>query len=136
MILADTSVWIDYFHDGPTADAMELLLANDILCVNDVILAELLPQMIHRREQELIDILLALPKMQMNVDWDKIIAMQTENIRHGLNKVGIPDLMIAQNVIQSNAKLFTIDKHFALMSEFQGLSLFVPSENGIKNNGL
>ena len=128
MILADTSVWIDSFRGGDSKDAMNILLANDVLCVNDIILAELLPLMIHRKEQELIDILLALPKLQMNVDWDKIIAMQTENLRHGVNKVGILDLMIAQNAIQSNAKLFSIDKHFLLMSEFQGLTMFKPSE--------
>ncbi len=48
MILADTSVWIDYFHNGLTADSMEFLIEKDMLCINDVILAELLPS-INRR---------------------------------------------------------------------------------------
>ena len=128
MILVDTSVWIDYFHDGPTADVVEILLANDEACVNDVILAELLPSMNARNESEVRELLLALPKLQMNIDWNALVAMQTENIRHGLNKVGIPDLMIAQNAIQCNAKLFSIDRHFALMSGIQGLSVFKPEE--------
>ena len=124
MILVDTSVWIDSFHGGSCKDVMNLLLSNEEVCVNDVILAELLPSINIRNESEVRDLLLALPKLQMNVNWNELIAMQTENIRHGINKVGIPDLMIAQNALQSNVKLFSIDKHFELMSDFQQFSLF------------
>ncbi|MBR1402919.1 MAG: PIN domain-containing protein [Treponema sp.] len=128
MILVDTSVWIDYFHNGPTADAVDILLANGKACVNDVILAELLPSMSARNETEVRELLLAMPKLQLNVDWNELVAMQTENIRNGLNKVGLPDLMIAQNAIQSNAKLFSIDRHFELMSGIHPLAMFKPSE--------
>ena len=54
--------------------------------------------------------------------------MQTENIRNGINKVGLPDLMIAQNAIQSNAKLFSIDRHFELMKNIHHFEMFKPSE--------
>ena len=128
MILVDTSVWIDYFHNGLTADAVDILLVNGEACVNDVILAELLPSMNVRKENEVRELLLALPKLQMNVDWNELVAMQTENIRNGLNKVGLADLMIAQNAIQSNAKLFSIDRHFELMGALHSLQIFKPSE--------
>lgn len=128
MTLADTSVWIDSFHGGSCKDVMNILLANGELCVNDVILAELLPSMNVRNENEVRELLLALPRLQMNVDWNGIIAMQTENLRHGLNKVGLPDLLIAQNAIQSNVSLFSIDRHFALMSGFHPLAMFSPSK--------
>ena len=128
MILVDTSVWIDYFHNGPTADAVDILLVNGEACVNDVILAELLPSMNARNETEVRELLLAMPKLQMNVDWNELVAMQTENIRNGLNKVGLADLMIAQNAIQSNAKLFSIDRHFERMSGIHSLAMFKPSE--------
>jgi predicted nucleic acid-binding protein len=38
--------------------------------------------------------------------------MQTENLRQGLNKVGIPDLIIAQNAIDHDVELFAqmVDK--------------------------
>mgnify|MGYP002626740012 CR=1 FL=1 len=128
MILVDTSVWIDSFHGGDCKNVLDILLANDEACVNDVILEELLPSMNARNESEVRELLLALPKLQMNVDWSALVAMQTENIRHGLNKVGIPDLMIVQNAIQCNAKLFSIDRHFALMSGIHSLAMFKPSE--------
>ena len=128
MILVDTSVWIDSFHGGSCKDVMNILLANREACVNDVILAELLPSMNVRNENEVRELLLALPKLQMNVDWNNLVAMQTENIRHGLNKVGLPDLMIAQNALQSNAKLFSIDRHFELMGEIHSLQMFKPSK--------
>ena len=76
----------------------------------------------------LCELLLAVPKLQMNVDWSGLIAMQTENIRNGINKVGLPDLMIAQNAIQSNAKLFSIDRHFELMKNIHHFEMFKPSE--------
>lgn len=126
MTLVDTSVWIDYFHDGPTADVVDELLEQGELCVNDVILAELLPSMNVRGEDELRSLLLALPRLPMSVDWSGIIAMQTENIRGGLNKVGLPDLMIAQNAMQGNASLFSIDRHFSAMGGLHPLSLFEP----------
>jgi hypothetical protein len=52
--------------------------------------------------------------------------MQKINLANGINKVGIPDLIIIQNVIQNNQMLWTNDKHFYLMQEFMGLKLFDP----------
>ena len=43
MTLVDTSVWIDYFRNGITADMVDTLIKEDELCINDVILAELIP---------------------------------------------------------------------------------------------
>lgn len=52
------------------------------------------------------------------------IDMQTQNITNGINKVGIPDLIIAQNAINNNLLLFSFDKHFSLMRDLFGLNLF------------
>lgn len=116
MILADTSIWIDYFHNGKTADMVEILMARGELYVNDVILAELMPSILHRGETELEYLMTTLPKLSLWTDWSGIIRMQTENLKHGINKVGLPDLLIAQNAIQNHVKLFSIDRHFSLMS--------------------
>lgn len=124
MILVDTSVWIDSFHGGKCKQIMNELLARSELYVNDVILAELMPSILQRGETELEYLMLTLPKLSLWIDWSDIIRMQTENLKHGINKVGIPDLLIAQNAMQNHIKLFSIDKHFSLMSKHLGFKLF------------
>lgn len=124
MILVDTSVWIDYFSNGSTADALDKLIESDMICINDVILSELLPSINQRHEEELKELLLSFPKLQMKIDWNEIVFMQTKNLHNGINKVGLPDLMIAQNAIQNNVKLFSCDKHFQLIKNLFPLYLF------------
>ena len=124
MTLADTSVWIDYFHNGITADLVEDLISLNELCVNDVILAELLPSIEQRGEDELRSLLLSVPKLQLQIDWPELVFMQAENLRHGINKVGLPDLMIAQNAMQNHVRLFSCDKHFRLMAALFPIPLF------------
>lgn len=124
MILVDTSVWIDYFRNGSTADALDKLIESDMICINDVILSELLPSINQRHEEELKELLLSFPKLQMKIDWNEIVFMQTKNLHNGINKIGLPDLMIAQNAIQNNVKLFSCDKHFQLIKNLFPLYLF------------
>ena len=124
MILVDTSIWIDYFRNGNTADALDKLIESDMICINDVILSELLPSINQRHEEELKELLLSFPKLQMKIDWNEIVFMQTENLRNGINKIGLPDLMIAQNTIQNKVKLFSCDRHFQLIKKLFPLQLF------------
>ena len=125
MTLVDTSVWIDYFRNGITADMVDTLIKEDELCINDVILAELIPSINQRREFELKGLFLSIPKLQLRIDWDGLVSMQTENLRNGINKVGIADLMIAQNAMQNGIPLFSCDRHFQLMSAIMPLPLFL-----------
>ena len=124
MILADSSVWIDYFNDAPISDTVETFLLRDELCVNEVILAELLPSIRHRKETHLESLLFQLPRLRMWIDWNELVIMQTENLRHGINKVGLPDLMIVQNAIQNNVTLLSSDKHFSLMNQIFKFDLY------------
>lgn len=124
MVLVDTSVWIDYFHNGINSTHLDSLIDSGKACVNDLILTELVPSIRHRKETELEHLLLQVPKVSMSIDWTSLISMQTENLKHGVNRVGIPDLMIAQNAIQNDLALYSLDKHFSLMKEFLSLKLF------------
>jgi predicted nucleic acid-binding protein len=126
MILVDTSVWINYFSGHEGTLALNQLIDTNNVCINDLILAELIPSIRHLREHELGDLLYSIHKLNLVIDWNRIIHMQTENLRQGLNKVGIPDLVIAQNAIDHDVELFTLDKHFSLMSGINGLKLFEP----------
>ena len=89
MTLVDTSVWIDYFHNGITADVVDVLIEENKLCTNDVILAELIPSINHRREFELKELLLSVPKLQLRINWGGLVSMQTENLRNG-PAAGVP----------------------------------------------
>ena len=39
----------------------------------------------------LVDILYAVENIKIEISWDEIIRMQTENLKNGINKVGISD---------------------------------------------
>ncbi|HUX60497.1 MAG TPA: PIN domain-containing protein, partial [Ignavibacteriaceae bacterium] len=101
----------------------ELIDSNN-LCINNLILAELLPSINHKKETDLKELILTIEKIDMLIDWHQIIIMQTTNLKNGINEVGISDLIIAQNAIENNIELYAIDKHFALMSEVHELKLF------------
>jgi hypothetical protein len=98
-----------------------------MVVINDVIIAELVPFLYNAKEHELIDGILALPKNNLVIQWDKLIDTQKLNLSNGINKVGIPDLIILLNVIQNNQLLWANDKHFYLMQELTGLKLFNPA---------
>lgn len=83
--------------------------------MNDLILSELIPSLSNRKENELVDLLQAVTKTTLNIDWGNIVKLQTINLKNGLNNIGIPDLIIVQNAVQNNLSLYTVDKHFALM---------------------
>jgi predicted nucleic acid-binding protein len=49
--------------------------------------------------------------------------MQVTCLRNGINKVGIPDLIVAQHAMQHNLSLFSLDKHFRMLSKHVALKL-------------
>lgn len=86
MTLVDTSVWIDGFRGGESKEVLKKLIDNGSICINDIILAELLPSIRKRGETELENLLNLLPKVPIQIDWNGLIYMQTENLKHGINK--------------------------------------------------
>jgi predicted nucleic acid-binding protein len=122
-VLVDSSVWIDYFRSGRGANKLEILIEEDLIVVNDLILAELIPALHLRRQRKLIDLMRQIFCPPLETDWDELIGMQVTCLRHGINKVGIPDLMIAQHARQNGYALYSRDKHFKLMADHLSLSL-------------
>ena len=56
-ILVDSSVWIAFFQGSIPQDALfELIDANQI-CINDLVLSEIVPSLIMRKEKGLVDTL-------------------------------------------------------------------------------
>lgn len=124
-VLVDSSVWIAYFRgEGEVGDDLDFLIEENLAFVNDLILAEIVPPLRFRRKDALVGLLSLVSKHPMNVNWEDVIRMQVVCLRRGINKVGVPDLMIAQHANQNGLQLFTLDRHFRLMREFVGLELF------------
>jgi predicted nucleic acid-binding protein len=101
MVLVDTSIWIDYFKGKDTAILLNDLIDNNVICINDLILAELIPSIEHRGEYDLKELLFSITRIPIKTNWSSMIRMQIMNLRNGINNVGIPDLMIVQNAIDN-----------------------------------
>lgn len=122
LVLVDSSVWIDFFR-GSSHSYLDLLLSEDLACTNELILTELLPSLHQQNQREVIDSLLSLPQVELTVDWNIIRKYQVMNLQNGLNKVGIPDLIILQQVIDQKLTLYSLDKHFLIMREYLNFDL-------------
>lgn len=123
-ILIDTSIWIDYFKGGGQSAGLDFLISENAIVTNDIILAELIPFIHAKKELELISLLQAIKKYPLNIPWDQIIDYQIRCLQGGANGIGIPDLIIAQNAIQTECPVYTLDRHFTLMAEILGLRLY------------
>ena len=119
-ILVDSSIWIEYFNASKKINCslLDEMLDSKLVCTNDLILAELLPFLKIKKQNELIDLLNYVTKIPLIIDWPGIINFQESNLKHGINKVGIPELIIMQNVIRNNLKLYSLDNHFTLMRKY------------------
>ena len=127
-VLADTSVWIAYFkgraEDKSASDALDYLLTGDEALVNDVILTELLPSMQARGEAEAANLMGSLRCPALEIDWKGLRNLQKDCLCAGINKVGIPDLIIAQQAMRLDIPLFSLDRHFELIAKVAPLRLW------------
>lgn len=115
-VLVDSSVWIAYFRGTDDSDRLDRLIDDNLVTTNDLILAELLPPLYLRGLKRLIDLMGEIERIPLAIDWSRIIEMQVTCLRNGINNVGVPDLIIAQNALQHGLQLFTRDEHFSRMS--------------------
>ncbi|MCA9438861.1 MAG: PIN domain-containing protein [Candidatus Omnitrophica bacterium] len=123
-VLVDSSVWIAYFRGDETASEVDRLIEENLLVTNNLILAELIPSLEVRGEIHLIDLLKNIEPIPLEIDWNHLIELQVKCLQNGLNRVGIPDLIIAQQAMRVGLELCTLDKHFHLMSEIVELEVF------------
>lgn len=122
-VLVDSSIWVEYFRGSATTARLDFLIEENLVVINDMILAELIPALHLRRQHKLIGFMREVVCPPLELDWDDMIQMQITCLKHGINKVGIPDLMIAQHAIQNNLELYTRDKHFTLIAQYVPLKL-------------
>ena len=125
-ILVDSSVWIDYFRgsgDSGDTDDLDFLIDENLIVTNDLVLSEILPGLRLRRKWSLVKLLKDVSKHEMSIDWDDLIELQVTCLSNGINRVGVPDLIIAQHAIQNGLQLFSRDRHFRLVAEHLPLVL-------------
>jgi predicted nucleic acid-binding protein len=122
-ILIDSSVWIDYFREGKLSEIMDSYIDENLICTNYLILSELIPPLILRKKNKLVSILNEVSKIPLRINWNRVIHYQTLCLKNGINKIGIADLIIVDNVVENDLILFSLDKHFKLMSYHIELNL-------------
>jgi len=126
--LIDSSAWIEYFKGNKKYLFLNDLIKFNTICTNEIILTELLPSIIHKKEHNLAELLNAVEKNKLFIDWPEIRNIQLLNLKHGLNNIGIVDIMIVQNCIQNESTIITHDKHFKSMTKYIPLKLFERQE--------
>lgn len=123
MVIVDSSVWIGYFKDNAHRETLFSLIDRGSIAINELILTELLPSIRLKHEDALEVLLQSIPTFTIHPDWSEIADIQTALLKNGINKVGLPDLLILQNAIQNNAAVFSDDKHMRLAAPFVGCRL-------------
>jgi predicted nucleic acid-binding protein len=122
-VIVDTSVWIEYFRSGSNSTKLDFLIDEDLIVINDLILAELVPFLKIQNQKNIIKLLFNIKKLDLTLNWDQIIEFQFNCLKNGLHGIGIPDLIVAQNAKQNRCQIYSFDTHFRLMKDILGLRL-------------
>ena len=122
-VLVDTSIWIEYFRGGNNSERLDFLIDENLIVMNDLILAELVPSLKVRNQRRIGELLYNINKVELLINWDQIMEFQFKCLKKGLNGIGIPDLVVAQNAKQHRCKIYSLDNHFALMQDILELQL-------------
>ncbi len=123
-VLVDTSIWVDYFRAGDNSHKLDDLIDENIVVINDIILAELVPYLKLKKQTKVIKLLHEINCLSLAIDWEEIIEFQVRCLKSGANGVGIPDLIIAQNAKQHSCEIYSLDKHFRLINQLLQVKLY------------
>ncbi|MBU0482326.1 MAG: PIN domain-containing protein [Proteobacteria bacterium] len=123
-VLVDTSVWVEYFRDGSSSGKLDFLIDENLVVINDLILAELVPFLKRRNQRQVIDLLNNISNTTLKIDWPQLIDFQVKCLKKSLNGVGIPDLIIAQNAKQNKCEIYSLDNHFRLLKDVIKIRIF------------
>ena len=122
-VLVDTSIWVEYFRTGDNSKTLDFLIDENLIVTNDLILAELIPFLKILNQSKLVNLLLNINRFDLSVNWDQIIEYQYKCLKIGVNGIGIPDLIIAQNAKQNHCEIYSLDNHFRLMKDILNLQV-------------
>jgi predicted nucleic acid-binding protein len=117
-VLADTSIWVDYFRGSePAATELDRLLAEEELVVCGPILAELVAGVAPAQREELWLALASLPFVELGRDAWARAGELANGLRSRGARVPLLDLLIAVAAVRAEAFLWTRDGDFERISE-------------------
>ena len=70
-VLVDTSIWIEYFRGGNNAEKLDFLIDENLVVINDLILAELVPSLKVRNQQKIVTLLYDINKLNLSINWGR-----------------------------------------------------------------
>lgn len=112
--MVDSCIWIDHFWQKNIVELRELM-SKKMACICGVILLEFIPFLEGKKEYWWLEFFFKhikrIDKPLEESDWESLIADQQKLIHHGLNRIGIPDLIIMYIAKIHDAPLFTVDKN-------------------------
>ncbi len=113
-ILADTSIWIEFFkQNSATGDTLEALILEEAVWTCGIVLFELVQGV--RSEKEKAQILTAVSHLKY-AEMSKTLWQKAGNLSASLRKKGLTlphsDIFIAAIAIEHNLSIFTLDGHF------------------------
>jgi len=130
VVVADTSVWIEYLKGGDEIARATLrgLIRGERAAVVGVVLAELLQGCRSAQETEAILINLAgLPFLEARFStWRQTGVLSASLRRKGIT-LPLSDVLIAALAMEHRCQVYTLDPHF---KQVPGLSLYRPRRRG------
>ncbi len=123
-VLVDTSVWIEFFRSSKNSEQLDFIIDENLALTNDLILAELVPFLKIKKQNRIVKLLYNVNRLPISINWDEIIQYQVRCLKSGVNGVGIPDLIIAQNAKQNHCEIYSLDKHFILLKDVINIKIF------------
>ncbi len=123
-VLVDTSIWIDYFKGGEGSSKLDHLIDENIVLINEIILAELIPYLQLKKQYKVIKLLREINTLPLSVDWNEIIEYQAACLKSSANGIGLPDLIIGQNALINNVSVYSLDEHFKLMNKILAVEAY------------
>ena len=123
-LLVDTTVWVNFFRGGNDSlkDRMAGLIADDRVCMTEIVIFELLRGARSRKEYNvLLKDFSALPALSLDakawqISWETAFLCR----RRGLNIPAL-DTMIASIAIRHGVAFMHSDRHYDLLSRHTSL---------------
>jgi predicted nucleic acid-binding protein len=123
MISADTSVLVAYLQGKnlPQTLLLENALLNDELIISKIVICELLsdPKLTKRQ----IEIINSLPTLEIFKDFYKNAGLNRAKLISKKLKARLADSLIAQNCIDNNIALITLDADFRHFEKYCSLKI-------------
>lgn len=126
MVVADTTVWIEFFNDPESEEkhVIDLLIDGDELALVGPVLAELLQGCRTAGEAStILDHVSALPFLEMSFSAWRRAGEISSSLRRKGTTLPLMDVIISALALEHNAEVFTVDPHF---DKIPGLKLHKP----------